>query len=55
MYIVRRNILNAGISFTKKEFEGRKTKGMEKKWNDTLPINNEHWDQNFFNLNAIKI
>ena len=27
---------------------------MEKKWNDTL-INNELWDQNFFNLNAIKI
>ena len=55
MYIVRRNILIAGISFTKKKLEGRKRKGMGKKWNEALPINNEHWDQNFFNLNAVKI
>lgn len=27
---------------------------MEKKWNDSL-INNEHWDQDFFNLNAMNI
>ena len=54
MYIVRRNILNAGISFTKKKLEGRKRRGMEKKWNDSL-INNEHWDHDFFSLNAMNI